>query len=78
MVCESCVKVVSFTITFLKSIGWVAVKARRIFQVVSFVMGSRLLSFADCLHQVALYVAKVKGYVSKMKVYAAKVKGYVE
>ena len=41
-------------------------------------MGSRLLSFADCLHQVALYVAKVKGYVAKMKVYAAKVKGYVE
>ena len=41
-------------------------------------MGSRLLSFVDCLHQVALYVAKVKGYVSKMKVYAAKVKGYVE
>ena len=45
MVCESCVKVVSFTITFLKSIGWVAVKAWRIFQVVSSVMGSRLLSF---------------------------------
>ena len=41
-------------------------------------MGSRLLSFVDCLHQVALYVAKVKGYVAKMKVYAAKVKDYVE
>ena len=46
--------------------------------MVSSVMGSRLLSFVDCLHQVALYVAKVKGYVAKMKVYAAKVKGYVE
>lgn len=72
MVCESCVKDVSFTTTFCITVLCCAVKAWRMVRVVflcSWLHLHHLLYSSNCLHQMQVYDAQMQVYAAQMQVY---------